>query len=157
MRLVEVGPAHTRGDVLVYMPQDRTVFTGDILFVGGHPIVWAGPVGNWIKACDLMLSWDIETVVPGHGPLTDKNGITAVREYLVYVSAEARVRFDAGMAVEDAAGDIALDMYGSWTDAERIVVNVDTLYREFQGGGEAPGIVDLFAMMARYRNAHPPG
>ena len=41
--LKEVGPAHTRGDVLVYVPEDRTVFTGDILFVEGHPVMWAGP------------------------------------------------------------------------------------------------------------------
>jgi cyclase len=41
-------PAHTRGDVIVHVPEARTVFTGDILFVGGTPIVWAGPLSNWI-------------------------------------------------------------------------------------------------------------
>ena len=44
--LKTVGPAHTRGDVLVHVPKDRTVFTGDILFVEGHPVLWAGPVDN---------------------------------------------------------------------------------------------------------------
>ncbi len=52
VRLIEVGPAHTGGDVVVHLPDDGVVFTGDILFHGGHPIVWAGPVGNWIAACD---------------------------------------------------------------------------------------------------------
>ena len=55
VRLIEVGPAHTRGDVLAYVPADRVIFTGDILFINGHPIIWAGPIGNWIKACKLML------------------------------------------------------------------------------------------------------
>ena len=75
--LVELGPAHTRGDSLAYVPADRTVFTGDLMFVGGHPILWAGPMQNWIKACDKILSWDVETVVPGHGPITDKSGVRA--------------------------------------------------------------------------------
>ncbi|MEJ0069209.1 MAG: MBL fold metallo-hydrolase [Pseudomonadota bacterium] len=46
VRLIEVGPAHTRGDVIVHVPADRTVFTGDMLFIGGHRLVWAGPVSN---------------------------------------------------------------------------------------------------------------
>ena len=44
VRLIQVGPAHTRGDVLAYVPEDRVMFTGDMLFINGHPIIWAGPV-----------------------------------------------------------------------------------------------------------------
>ena len=128
VELHEVGPAHTKGDVLVFVPTDKMVFTGDILFVEGHPIMWVGPVANWIKACDLILSWEVETIVPGHGPITDKSGVRAVREYLVYIEAEARKRHAAGMSVMEAAQDISFEDYSSWGDAERIVVNVDTLY-----------------------------
>jgi cyclase len=153
VRLIEVGPAHTRGDVLVYVPEDRVIFTGDMLFINGHPIIWAGPVGNWIKACQLMLDLDLETVVPGHGPITNKHGVTAVKEYLEYVEREARRRFDAGMSVFEAAQDISLSDYSSWGDGERIVINVATLYREFAGGKPATDIrPDLFAMMAKLRN-----
>jgi catechol 2,3-dioxygenase-like lactoylglutathione lyase family enzyme len=42
--------------------------TGDILFVTGTPVVWAGPFANWIRACDLLLEMDLEAIVPGHGP-----------------------------------------------------------------------------------------
>ncbi|MEP6298575.1 MAG: MBL fold metallo-hydrolase, partial [Ilumatobacter sp.] len=44
IELIEVGPAHTEGDVIVHVPDANTVYTGDILFVGGTPIVWAGPL-----------------------------------------------------------------------------------------------------------------
>ena len=81
VHLKQVGPAHTRGDVLAFVPADRLIFTGDILFIEGHPIIWAGPVQNWIDACDYMLGLDVETVVPGHGPITDKRGIEAMRGY----------------------------------------------------------------------------
>jgi glyoxylase-like metal-dependent hydrolase (beta-lactamase superfamily II) len=77
VRLVDLGPAHTPSDTVAYVPQDRTLFTGDLLFHGGHPAVSAGPVRNWIAACDRMLGWDVETVVPGHGPITDKNAARA--------------------------------------------------------------------------------
>ena len=54
VHLLHVGPAHTPGDTLVHVPADRTVYTGDILFIGGHPILWEGPVQNWIDACKGM-------------------------------------------------------------------------------------------------------
>ena len=73
------------------------MFTGDILFIGGTPIVWAGPLANWIAACDLMLGMDIDTVVPGHGPVTDKSGVAQVRDYLTFVADAATARHDAGM------------------------------------------------------------
>jgi glyoxylase-like metal-dependent hydrolase (beta-lactamase superfamily II) len=155
VRLVEVGPAHTRGDILAYVPGDHVVYTGDIAFIGGHPIVWAGPVGNWIKACDLILGWDVETVVPGHGPITDKNGIRKLRHYFDYIHREARKRFDAGMTYDEAARDIAFDAYADWLDPERIVINVITCYREFSGG-EGPDFFGMLDAMARlYYEQHP--
>ena len=149
VELHEVGPAHTKGDVLVFVPTDKMVFTGDILFVEGHPIMWVGPVANWIKACDLILSWEVETIVPGHGPITDKSGVRAVREYLVYIEAEARKRHAAGMSVMEAAQDISFEDYSSWGDAERIVVNVDTLYKEFNNDPTPSNIVQMFEMMSK--------
>ncbi len=148
VRLIEVGRAHTAGDILVHLPQDRVVFTGDILFIEGHPILWAGPVQNWIDACDLMLAMDLDVIVPGHGPLTDKSGVRAVRDYLHYVARETRKRFDVGMPVSDAARDIAMDDYDSWGDGERIAVNVHTLYREFAGDDGPPDILAVFSLMA---------
>ena len=151
VRLIEVGPAHTRGDVLVHMPADRKVFTGDILFIDGTPLMWAGPVRNWIAACDRILAMDVDVIVPGHGPITDKAGVRRVSEYLSFCDREARKRYDAGLSVRDAAHDIALGDYSSWGDAERIAVNVDTLYREYRGGGPPTEIAQLFGLMAELR------
>ncbi len=148
VQLIEVGPAHTRGDVLVYSPKDHTVFTGDILFIEGTPVMWAGPVGNWIKACKLIEAMDVEHIVPGHGPVTDKAGVIAVRQYLEYVRDQARRRWEAGMGPLEAAKDIELAEYSSWSDPERIAVNVDSLYREFAGEDAVTDIFELFSRMA---------
>ncbi len=150
VRLIEVGPAHTRGDVLVHVPAERVVYTGDILFIGGTPIIWAGPVGNWIRACDHIMQMDVDVVVPGHGPITDKAGVRRVRDYLHFIDIEARRRFDSGMSCEEAARDIVLGEFRGWTDFERIVVNVYSLYQEYAGERSPPDHARLFDSMAAY-------
>ena len=149
--LIEVGPAHTAGDVLIHVPGDKTVFTGDILFIEGTPIMWAGPVGNWIAACDKIISFKAETIVPGHGPITDVHGVRRVQDYLRYIDQEARKRFDAGLSVRDAAHDIRLGDFSSWGDSERIAVNISTLYREYSGDTSPPDVVQLFGLMAELK------
>ncbi len=153
VRLIEVGPAHTGGDVLVHVPGDRAVFTGDILFIDGTPLMWAGPVGNWIRACETLCAMDVDIIVPGHGPITDKAGVRRVADYLAYIDREARARFEAGLPVREAARDIALGDYAGWGDAERIAVNVDTLYREYRGDGVVTPVIALFGLMAELREA----
>jgi glyoxylase-like metal-dependent hydrolase (beta-lactamase superfamily II) len=152
---IEVGPAHTRGDTLVYIPGDRVVFTGDILFIGTHPIMWAGPTGNWLRAIDRILSLNVDIIVPGHGPLTDKKGVIELKGYLEYVYDEARQRYAAGMSAVDAARDIPLDRYATWTDGERIVVNVATIYRELSQGQIDHNVMELLSQMGTWMLQHP--
>ena len=153
VELKEVGPAHTRGDLLVFAEEDSTVFTGDILFIEGTPIIWAGPVSNWLKACDLIIERRPAVIVPGHGPMTDIRGVERVKDYLSYIDREARKRFDAGMSVREAAFDISLSDFDSWTDAERIAVNLDTLYREYSGDDSIPDTLQIFTLMAEIRKS----
>ncbi len=148
VHLIEVGPAHTLGDTLVYIPADRVVFTADILFIGGHPIIWAGPTSNWLRACDRILAMDVETIVPGHGPITDKKGVAEVKGYLEYIYQEARKRYEAGMSAQEAARDINLDRYATWTDGERIAANVASIFRELKGDQTRPSMVEMFERMA---------
>jgi glyoxylase-like metal-dependent hydrolase (beta-lactamase superfamily II) len=153
LRLIEVGPAHTAGDVVVYLPDDGVVFTGDILFHGGHPIVWAGPVANWIAACDRVLGLGASTVVPGHGPLARPEAVADLKGYFEWLGAEARVRFEGGLTPLDAARDIDLGRYDEWGERERLVVNVQAFYRDF--GAELPwDTVTVFGAMAALE-AHP--
>jgi cyclase len=149
VRLMQVGPAHTSGDVMVYVPDERTLFTGDIIFIDSTPLVWAGPISNWIRACDRILQMEVELVVPGHGPLTDKAGVQQVRDYLCFVELEASERFRAGMSVEEAARDIALGRFAGWKNRERIAANVQARYRELRGDSEPADTIELFGLMER--------
>ena len=145
--LLEVGPAHTGGDVVVHLPDAGIVFTGDILFHGGHPIVWAGPVTNWMAACDRILELQPTVVVPGHGPLATPAALSALKRYFEFLTAEARARYDQGISPIDAARDIDLRDYAEWGEPERVVANIHALYREF-GAGQGPDLVTVMGEMA---------
>lgn len=155
VELIVVGPAHTGGDTLVHVPDDRILYTGDILFIDGTPISWSGPVRNWIAACDRMLAMDVDVIVPGHGPVTDKAGVQANRDYLAFVEDEARARHAAGMDSWEAAQDIALGAFGALEDPERIAVTVDTIFRELDDDTSSRDVMEMFGRMAeldrRYR------
>jgi cyclase len=154
VQLIEVGPAHTDGDAIVHVPDAGVVFTGDILFIEGTPIVWAGPFANWLAACDRILALGAHTLVPGHGPVTDASGVHDVRRYLTHVRDEARARFAAGMDAEQAADDIDRSDFADWGDPERIAVNVETVYRELDPSRPEPAKPELFVRMARWASRH---
>jgi cyclase len=151
VELIEVGPAHTKSDILVHLPDDGVVFTADILFVEGHPVMWEGPLENWVAALDRLLAMDVEVIVPGHGPITDKAGVRELREYFVYVDREARAQHDAGVPASVAARRIDMSGYDHWIDGERIVVNVATIYRHLDGDTTPPDRLQNFTEMARLR------
>jgi cyclase len=158
VELIEVGPAHTAGDTIVHVPDAATVYTGDILFIGGAPIVWAGPLSNWVAACDMILALRADVVVPGHGPITDDDGVRTVREYLAHVDREASACFHAGIDAFDAAREIGARMgtderFDELGEFGRIAVNVETVYRSLDPSHETPDVVEQFRRMAQLERA----
>jgi 2-keto-4-pentenoate hydratase/2-oxohepta-3-ene-1,7-dioic acid hydratase in catechol pathway/glyoxylase-like metal-dependent hydrolase (beta-lactamase superfamily II) len=152
--LLNLGPAHTAADSVVHVPDAGVLFAGDLLFIGCTPIVWAGPIANWVAACDAMIALEAPTVVPGHGPITDADGIRAVRGYLVHVAEQAERAYRKGLSFVEAADTIDLGEYASWLDAERVVVNVYQRYRELDPGTPQLPALGLLAMQAEWFAKH---
>ncbi|MGH3556501.1 MAG: fumarylacetoacetate hydrolase family protein [Mycobacterium sp.] len=150
VRLLNLGPAHTAADSVVHVPDAGTLFAGDLLFIGCTPIVWAGPIANWVAACDAMIALDAPTVVPGHGPVTDPNGIRAVRGYLVHVNEQAEAAYRKGLSFVEAADTIDLGEYASWLDAERVVVNIYQRYGELDPDTPQLETLALLVMQAEW-------
>ena len=146
--LLNLGPAHTAADSVVHVPDAGVLFGGDLLFIGCTPIVWAGPISNWIAACDAMIALDAPIVVPGHGPVTDPDGIRAVRGYLAHVDEQAEAAYRKGLSWAEAANGIDLGEYASWLDAERVVVNVYQRYRELDPDTPQLEVLALLVMQA---------
>ena len=148
VQLIQLGPAHTRGDGVAYVPSARTLYTGDLLFIGGTPIIWAGPLANWVAACDAMAALDVEYVVPGHGPVTDKAGIAAVKHYLEYVDEQARAMYAQGVPPDEAARRINLSEFASWNEGGRIIQNVLAVYYELDPSLSHWGRQEIFEQIA---------
>jgi len=76
------GRGHTNGDAIVYFPADRTLHTGDLM-AGTSPLIdypGGGSVVEWTKTLDGALTLDFDTVIPGHGKVTDKAGLRTYRD-----------------------------------------------------------------------------
>lgn len=153
VELIEVGPAHTAGDVVAHVPDAGVVFTGDIVFHKGTPIMWAGPVENWIAACDRVCSLNPAVVVPGHGAVTDTNGVRETRDYLAFLRDEVHQRFDAGMTYIDAARDIDLGAFAGLSESGRVVVTTHNIYRDLDPSRATADVMTLFTQMAEYEKA----
>jgi glyoxylase-like metal-dependent hydrolase (beta-lactamase superfamily II) len=153
LHLIEVGPAHTRGDTLIHVPAQRVLFSGDILFSEAHPIAWAGPVSNWISACDRIIGMDVAVIVPGHGPLADLDAVRELKAYFEYLYTEGRARHAEGMTALQAARAISLERWANWGESERLVVNIANIYAELSGEEEPLNPLAAFEQMAALRAA----
>ncbi|HSV47886.1 MAG TPA: MBL fold metallo-hydrolase [Ramlibacter sp.] len=83
----QVGPSHTPEDLAVFVPSERVLFAGDLIFSGRLPFVGKANSDQWISALSRLLSFDAQTVVPGHGAAsTDpRKDIGVIRDYLGYL------------------------------------------------------------------------
>jgi cyclase len=130
--LIYVGPTHQVGDVIVHLPSEGVLFTGDVLFNQSTPMAWVGSYQKFFDTLDLIIGLDPVKIVPGHGPVC---GVEAVRDeqaYFHHVFDESRKCFDAGLKPRDAAEKIPLGPYGEWKAPARLVINVERAYREFR-------------------------
>ncbi|NLT07554.1 MAG: MBL fold metallo-hydrolase [Solirubrobacterales bacterium] len=157
-RLVEVGPAHSAGDLIVHVPDAAVVFAADVAFVGVTPIAWAGPIDNWRRALELVLSLEPAAIVPGHGPVCGAAELEALLRYWDWVEvASARGRAAGTGAYELArelllAPEFAAAEWGGWDSPERLYVNLALIERTAAGRPLVRNPRDqlaLFAGMAR--------
>lgn len=136
--LIEVGPAHTVGDLIVWVPDARIAIAADILFIGVTPIMWAGPVERWIAALERLLELGAERFLPGHGPVCGPEEVNALLDYWRRLADQAR---SPSATARDLAG------LSPWPAPERTLVNVDNI----DGTAGPPGprqLVPAFFRMA---------
>jgi glyoxylase-like metal-dependent hydrolase (beta-lactamase superfamily II) len=84
-----VGPSHTPEDLAIYMPQEKVLFAGDLVFRNRLPFVGQADSNHWIKALDELLVFDMAVVVPGHGPVSHAavQDMQVTRAYLMHLRA----------------------------------------------------------------------
>jgi cyclase len=126
-------PAHTFGDVMVYLPERKILFAGDIAFSYVTPAGHNAQITKWIDAIDRINRMDVDLIVPGHGPIGTKKELADTRAYLELLVTETRKRYAMSMSPGRAAADLPLGRFASWTNQERNAWNTVRLYAEFGG------------------------
>ncbi|MEW6109415.1 MAG: MBL fold metallo-hydrolase [Nitrospirota bacterium] len=90
IELIYIRPSHTDGSILVYLPEKKILFAGDILFTNYHPFLGEGNIEEWVKALDYIMTMDVEKIIPGHGPLSTKKDIEDMKNYLIAFDKKAK-------------------------------------------------------------------
>ncbi|GLV86349.1 MBL fold metallo-hydrolase [Streptomyces lavendulae subsp. lavendulae] len=146
VRVIHPGVAHTTGDAVVWLPRQRVVFTGDLVFAGGTPFLAMGSLSGSLRALELLRSLGAETVVPGHGPLTDASAYEATERYLRFVAELAREGREKGLTPLEVAQGADLGEFAAWRESERLVANVHRAYAELAGEPEGAAL-DIMAVL----------
>ena len=157
IRLIEVGPAHTPGDLVVWIPDARVALAADILFIGVTPIMWAGPTERWVAALETLLDLGAERFVAGHGPVCGPNELQRLIDYWRWLDPAARRHLEAGKSVAETARELVLGDqiaelgFTDWLSPERALVSIRTIDAHRRGTAKLPGpreVVDAFFRMA---------
>jgi glyoxylase-like metal-dependent hydrolase (beta-lactamase superfamily II) len=90
IELRHARPAHTEGDTLVYLADKKLLFAGDILFTDYHPFLAEGNIEEWCGELDDLQAMDVETIIPGHGPLSTKKDLADMKLYLQQFDQQAK-------------------------------------------------------------------
>jgi glyoxylase-like metal-dependent hydrolase (beta-lactamase superfamily II) len=114
IRLHHKGRGHTGGDLVVLFEEDRVLHAGDLFFNGRYPNIdleAGGSVQEWIRTLDRVLELDFDTVIPGHGATTDREGLLRFQRFLKDLWAQAGTAAGAGRSLEEtlATVDLAYD------------------------------------------------
>jgi cyclase len=158
VRLVHPGGvAHTTGDTVVHLPRQGVVFTGDLIFQGGTPFVPMGSLSGSLRALGVLRSLGAETVVPGHGPVTDPSAYDATEHYLRFVAGLAEEGRAKGLTPLETARTADLGDFAGLRESERLVANLHRAYAELDGLPEGSPLdaAAVFADMAAMNGGVP--
>jgi glyoxylase-like metal-dependent hydrolase (beta-lactamase superfamily II) len=106
IELIYIKPSHTDGSILVYLPDKKILFAGDILFTGYHPFIGDGNIDEWIKTLDYIMTMDVEIIIPGHGSLSNKKDIEDMKNYLIAFDKKAKELATKSNDAEHIASEI---------------------------------------------------
>jgi cyclase len=152
VRLEYFGPCHTLGDITAWVPDERVLFAGDIAFIDSTPLVWEGSLINWVETVSRIIALKPRVIVPGHGPVTDIEGLRSMETYLGHVIAKGAELKERGLTPLQAARELDIGAYDEWKDSERIVLNLMRLWLELDGKRPSERIdtMSAFGAMAEF-------
>ena len=140
-------PAHTDNDTIMWIPERKTLFAGDLVFNGGTPFLLGGSIEGALEVVEILKGLEPEVVVPGHGSVCGPEVIDDCLDYLHFVQETAAQGFKAGISPLELGRETSLGRFEEWLDPERIVGNLHRAYFELEGN-ERGAAIDMRSAMA---------
>lgn len=157
VELLHLGPAHTGNDTVVWVPERRVLFTGDVVMSGVTPYTLMGSVSGSIAVLERLRELRPEVVVPGHGAVAGPELIDANLDYLRWVADYAARTQEAGLSPLEAAREADLGAFAGWLDSERLVSNLRRARADAAGAPpfDPPEIIASFTEMVEFHGGLP--
>ncbi|MCZ6619299.1 MAG: MBL fold metallo-hydrolase [Gammaproteobacteria bacterium] len=132
IELIHPGPGHTDGDLVVIFTSEKVIHMGDLAFIGHYPNIdleAGGTVRGWPATLEQVFTLEFESVIPGHGPTTDRNGLRQFQTFLSELAEIGRQAADEGIGLEDTIASDRLTADAGY-EPIRLIVSLG-LDREF--------------------------
>ncbi|MEW2400541.1 MBL fold metallo-hydrolase [Streptomyces sp. NPDC046862] len=158
VRLLRIGPAHTPGDVVAWVPERRVLFAGDVIWSGVTPFVLMGSVEGSLRALEVLRGLGPEVIVSGHGAVAGTEALDATAAYLERVRDLAHDGLRTGRSPMAAARGAGLGPFAGLQDPERLVANLHRAYAEAEGlePGARIDVATAFREMVAFHGGLPP-
>lgn len=132
IQLISKGPGHTDSDLVMYLPDDDILFTGDLIFNACHPYVAHGNVQKWKAWLDYMNTLNVITVMPGHGQIGSEDLIDQMKEYLMDLELSAQELIDNEGSIDSVNVNHIPERYKEWWFDRFYVYNLGFVYETLQ-------------------------
>jgi cyclase len=90
VELIYLGASHSSGSIVILLPKEKILFAGDALFTDFYPFIADGDLKSWVKVLDSIQKMDVNIIIPGHGPISSKKDVTAMKEYILLFDKNAK-------------------------------------------------------------------
>lgn len=134
IELAYLGRGHTDGDIIVYLPIERIMFGGDLLYK--DRLSWLGDAyaSEWIETLDKLKHFDAVIHVPGHGDIGNIGMLQNFQQYLMDLQLEVKKYIEKGKTLDEMKKEINLPKYKNWLKyKEWLPANVEKVYKEITG------------------------
>ncbi|RSS40894.1 MBL fold metallo-hydrolase [Streptomyces sp. WAC07061] len=155
--VMHLGTAHTKNDSVVWLPEQRVLFAGDIVMSGATPFCLTGSISGSLTVIAKLRALGPRTIVSGHGPVGGVELLDTTAAYLRHVQELAAAGIAAGLTPLEAARESDLGPFAALLDSERLVPNLHRAYAEAAGAepGHQLDIAELFSEMVDFHGGLP--
>ena len=137
LKLTSVG-GHSPASIMVYVPEDQVLFTGDNVVTGQLPFTSNCQFGPWIDVLNRIIKMEIDTIIPGHGEICSKETVRKICIYFETMRDQVRNLLRAGANKKEVVHRVDLENYlpiaPSGDVAEQVTLDVSLMYDQIEQG-----------------------